>query len=97
MTISNACPARDAETPYILLVVRVVPCVHVCHLYWGTEYGQMDELLDFVDPEREVYIFPMFMGAGRARSLPAPEQREQRLIHSLSRRIALSLPCTLST
>ena len=65
---------------YILLVVRVVPCVHVCHLYWGTEYGQMDELLDFMNPEREVlYISDVFR---RGRLLPAT--REQRLTYTLS-------------
>ena len=38
----------------------------------------MDELLDFVDPEREVYISDVY---GRACSLPAT----QHLIRSLSR------------
>jgi len=43
---------------YILLVVSVVPCIrHTEIMYWGYRvWPGMDELLDYVDPEGEVYI-----------------------------------------
>jgi hypothetical protein len=61
MAISKAYPARDVlhEITYILLVVRVVPCVrHPEITYWGYRvWAGVDELKDFVDPEGEVYIY----------------------------------------
>jgi len=60
MAISKGCPARDLlhEIAYILLVMRVVPCVrHPEIIRWGYRvWAGMDGLLDFVDPEGEVYI-----------------------------------------
>jgi hypothetical protein len=56
----QACPARDVlhEITYILLVVRVVRCVRHPEInYCGySVWPGMVELLDFVDPEGEVYI-----------------------------------------